>query len=143
MQVKGFTLLETGLVLMIGCLLIFIGFSVERSTVAALREENFFRELRAEWSSEFYRALQKNYVVDVVFFTDRVSFYQGDKPDKVILYPKTLQHLGYSQQYLLDGTLALRPQTETFRSTLGKEYSVRFQLGYGGQYRIVEKKVER
>lgn len=142
MRFKGFTLIETSLVLLISCFLFWLGFILNQRTVKNLREEAFFRELRAEWSGEFYQAIQKNYPVNVIFFADRVSFFRGDKPDKIIRYPKTLKHLGPPRQYLLSGTLALHPQTETFCSTLGKNYSLRFQLGYGGQYRIVEKKGE-
>jgi len=140
MQLKGFTLLETSLVLLISCFIFWLGFTLDQQTVEALREENFFRELRAEWAGQFYRAIQKNYPVNVIFLEDHVSFFQGDKPEKVIKYPRTLKHVGPPRQYLLSGTLAVHPQTETFRSTLGKNYSLRFQLGYGGQYRIVEKK---
>ncbi len=38
----------------------------------------------------------------------------------------------------MSGLGSLTPTTETFTSTLGKEYRVHFQLGYGTQYRVEE-----
>lgn len=75
MQLKGFTLLETSLVLLVSCFIFWLGFTLDQQTVEALREENFFRELRAEWAGQFYRAIQKKLSSQCHFFRRSCFFF--------------------------------------------------------------------
>ena len=97
-------------------------------------------------SSRFYATIyqgeqQKQYTW-IQFEPKQVKFSVGQKTLKILVYPKSLTPTTEYQELSVSGLGSLTPTTETFTSTLGKEYRVHFQLGYGTQYRVEENMVK-
>ena len=105
---------------------------------ASLQEKLFFNELRQTWFATIYQGEQQKQYTWIQFEPKQVKFSVGQKTLKILVYPKSLTPTIDHQELSVSGLGSLSPTTETFTSTLGKEYQVHFQLGYGTQYRIEE-----
>ncbi len=136
MKVRGFTLVEVTVTLFIATCIFLLGIGLGTHTLASLQERLFFNELRQTWFATIYQGEQQKQYTWIQFEPKQVKFSVGQKTLKILVYPKSLTPTTEYQE------LSVSPTTETFTSTLGKEYRVHFQLGYGTQYRVEENMVK-
>lgn len=94
--------------------------------------------MRQTWFATIYQGEQQKQYTWIQFEQKQVKFSVGQKTLKILVYPKSLTPTTEYQELSVSGLGSLSPTTETFTSTLGKEYRVHFQLGYGTQYRVEE-----
>ena len=142
MKVRGFTLVEVTVTLFIATCIFLLGIGLGTHTLASLQEKLFFKELRQTWSAPIYQGEQQKQYTWIQFEPKQVKFSVGQKTLKILVYPKSLTPTTEYQELSVSGLGSLTPTTETFTSTLGKEYRVHFQLGYGTQYRVEENMVK-
>ncbi|MBF0758454.1 comG operon protein 4 (comGD) [Ligilactobacillus murinus] len=138
MKVRGFTLVEVTVTLFIATCIFLLGIGLGTHTLASLQERLFFNELRQTWFATIYQGEQQKQYTWIQFEPKKVKFSVGQKTLKILVYPKSLTPTTEYQELSVSGLGSLTPTTETFTSTLGKEYRVHFQLGYGTQYRVEE-----
>ena len=138
MKVRGFTLVEVTVTLFIATCIFLLGIGLGTHTLASLQEKLFFNELRQTWFATIYQGEQQKQYTWIKFKKKQVKFSVGQKTLKILVYPKSLTPTTEYQELSVSGLGSLSPTTETFTSTLGKEYRVHFQLGYGTQYRVEE-----
>lgn len=138
MKVRGFTLVEVTVTLFIATCIFLLGIGLGTHTLASLQEKLFFNELRQTWFATIYQGEQQKQYTWIQFEQKKVKFSVGQKTLKILVYPKSLTPTTEYQELSVSGLGSLTPTTETFTSTLGKEYRVHFQLGYGTQYRVEE-----
>ncbi len=119
-----------------------MGIGLGTHTLASLQEKLFFNELRQTWFATIYQGEQQKQYTWIQFEPKQVKFSVGQKTLKILVYPKSLTPTTEYQELSVSGLGSLTPTTETFTSTLGKEYRVHFQLGYGTQYRVEENMVK-
>ena len=142
MKVRGFTLVEVTVTLFIATCIFLLGIGLGTHTLASLQEKLFFNELRQTWFATIYQGEQQKQYTWIQFEQKQVNFSVGQKTLKILVYPKSLTPTTEYQELSVSGLGSLTPTTETFTSTLGKEYRVHFQLGYGTQYRVEENMVK-
>ena len=142
MKVRGFTLVEVTVTLFIATCIFLLGIGLGTHTLASLQEKLFFNELRQTWFATIYQGEQQKQYTWIQFDPKQVKFSVGQKTLKILVYPKSLTPTTEYQELSVSGLGSLTPTTETFTSTLGKEYRVHFQLGYGTQYRVEENMVK-
>ena len=142
MKVRGFTLVEVTVTLFIATCIFLLGIGLGTHTLASLQEKLFFNELRQTWFATIYQGEQQKQYTWIQFEQRQVKFSVGQKTLKILVYPKSLTPTTEYQELSVSGLGSLTPTTETFTSTLGKEYRVHFQLGYGTQYRVEENMVK-
>ena len=133
MKVRGFTLVEVTVTLFIATCIFLLGIGLGTHTLASLQEKLFFNELRQTWFATIYQGEQQKQYTWIQFEQKQVKFSVGQKTLKILVYPKSLTPTTEYQELSVSGL-----GSETFTSTLGKEYRVHFQLGYGTQYRVEE-----
>lgn len=138
MKVRGFTLVEVTVTLFSATCIFLLGIGLGTHTLASLQEKLFFNELRQTWFATIYQGEQQKQYTWIQFEPKKVKFSVGQKTLKILVYPKSLTPTTEYQELSVSGLGSLTPTTETFTSTLGKEYRVHFQLGYGTQYRVEE-----
>ncbi len=138
MKVRGFTLVEVTVTLFIATCIFLLGIGLGTHTLASLQEKLFFNELRQTWFATIYQGEQQKQYTWIQKKKKKVKFSVGQKTLKILVYPKSLTPTTEYQELSVSGLGSLTPTTETFTSTLGKEYRVHFQLGYGTQYRVEE-----
>ena len=138
MKVRGFTLVEVTVTLLLQLAYFLLGIGLGTHTLASLQEKLFFNELRQTWFATIYQGEQQKQYTWIQFEQKQVKFSVGQKTLKILVYPKSLTPTTEYQELSVSGLGSLSPTTETFTSTLGKEYRVHFQLGYGTQYRVEE-----
>ena len=142
MKVRGLTLVEVTVTLFIATFIFLLGIGLGTHTLASLQEKLFFNELRQTWFATIYQGEQQKQYTWIQFEPKQVKFSVGQKTLKILVYPKSLTPTTEYQELSVSGLGSLTPTTETFTSTLGKEYRVHFQLGYGTQYRVEENMVK-
>ena len=142
MKVRGFTLVEVTVTLFIATCIFLLGIGLGTHTLASLQEKLFFNELRQTWFATIYQGEQQKQYTWIQFEQKQVKFSVGQKTLKILVYPTSLTPTTEYQELSVSGLGSLTPTTETFTSTLGKEYRVHFQLGYGTQYRVEENMVK-
>lgn len=142
MKVRGFTLVEVTVTLLLSTCIFLLGIGLGTHTLASLQEKLFFNELRQTWFATIYQGEQQKQYTWIQFEPKQVKFSVGQKTLKILVYPKSLTPTTEYQELSVSGLGSLTPTTETFTSTLGKEYRVHFQLGYGTQYRVEENMVK-
>lgn len=137
MKVRGFTLVEVTLTLFIATCIFLLGIGLGTHTLASLQEKLFFNELRQTWFATIYQGEQQKQYTWIQFEQKQVKFSVGQKTLKILVYPKSLTPTTEYQELSVSGLGSLTPTTETFTSTLGKEYRA-FSIRYGTQYRVEE-----
>ncbi|GBG94662.1 hypothetical protein LFYK43_11210 [Ligilactobacillus salitolerans] len=141
--VAAFTLTEVVIVLLLTVSIELLEFAPSLNAIKSMKEDEFWHNFRQDWSSLVLSAHQQKVAAHLRLTDQEVRFIIGPKPLRVVVLPvpETLHLLGGSKEeevYVQGGT---QPQTISFYSDVDQlKYSIIFQLGYGGQYRVEKAK---
>ncbi|WP_225349639.1 type II secretion system protein [Paucilactobacillus wasatchensis] len=142
---KGFTLLETLIVLGLISLTFSFGTLQLRQIRDASNERHFWQALQQEWQVSQTRAQGDNNGTDIVYlagpqiirFKWRAADYTTHYNDVAI--PVTIKVVSFAPLKMLANGY-VKAQTQKFRSMLTNQtYDMKVQLAWGGYYVAVEK----
>lgn len=136
-KLAGFTLLETLIVMsLVGCLVILTISPLKRS-YSSLEEKIFWRKMERTWVSQYQNVKQKKQALKIIYYPTKVVFKSDQRV--ILKYPTTLAVFKI-QKIQVNSRGHVKPATVIFKSKVNNcYYYVKFQLGYGGCYRIEQK----
>lgn len=137
MRNKGFTLLETTIVLVLAFLFLLLNFSFAPRSSAQIKEEQFMQNLTSKLDKAAMQGKERHQVVRIFFGKENVQILVGRKTEK-LKYPSTLTKYGAESVYISPSGVT-RPTTIPLVSR--KEYysyNLIFELGFGGAYRVTK-----
>jgi prepilin-type N-terminal cleavage/methylation domain-containing protein len=133
---RGFTLLETSVVLGLMTIILVIGWDVNLGFSQKYQEDQFWQAFRQNWSYMILKGRQEHERSRACFFPKYVLFKINMTEQIIRLeYPKTMKLVGGQCDETVSSSGVAQAQTVRISSTLPvKYYDVKFQVGYGGQY---------
>ena len=135
MRIKGFTLIEMIIVLMISSIIIFLGFTISQNTKNEIQEEQYLQNLSAQINENIIEGRNRRQTVYFRFNADNVICYIGGKY-KNYPYPKTLIHHG-TERVNISNTGVSSPKTIIISRKNGRlKYHLIFELSFGGTFRV-------
>lgn len=137
----GFSLVELVIVLVIVALICSIQVFPGKLTKNRIAELLFWRNFRQNWTSLVVETKLRRDAGVVLFFSDTLYFCAGSNSaeKKALEVPSSLHLRGGKKDENLYQNGGTQPQSITFHSDLDqKDYTIVFQLGYGGQYHVEE-----
>ncbi|WP_137597499.1 prepilin-type N-terminal cleavage/methylation domain-containing protein [Paucilactobacillus kaifaensis] len=142
---KGFTLLETLIVLGLVSLMFGFGAVQLRQVAAASQERHFWQSLRQNWQASQVRARGNDKGTDINYLPSRraIRFSWTDQHiiprHNDVVIPKTIQVISFAKLKMLPNGY-VKARTQKFRSNLtNQNYDMKIQLAWGGFYVEIEK----
>lgn len=137
MKNKGFTLLETTIVLALACLFLLLSFFLAPRSSAQIKEEQFMQNLTSKLDKAAMQGKEYHQIVRAFFGKEDVQILVGRKTEK-LEYPPTLIKYGAENVYISPSGVT-HPTTITLVSKKGHySYNLIFELSFGGVYRVAK-----
>lgn len=137
MKNKGFTLLETTIVLALACLFLLLSFFLAPCSSAQIKEEQFMQNLTSKLDKAAMQGKEHHQIVRAFFGKENVQILIGRKTEK-LEYPPTLIKYGAESVYISPSGVT-RPTTITLVSKKAHySYNLIFELSFGGVYRVAK-----
>lgn len=135
---KAFSLVETIVVLMAVSLLMLLSWVPQSTFFKRHQEEQFWQTFRQNWTYLVTRSRESSSDARVAFYNDYVVFKVNLTEKQIRLnYPTTLSLIGGQRNQDISASGASQAQSIRLHSDLdNKNYDIKFQLGYGGQYHV-------
>lgn len=144
-KTKGFTLLETLIVLGMVSLMFGFGMMQIKQVNAASQERHFWQSLRQNWQASQVRARGNNKGTDINYLPSRrvIRFSWTDQRiiprHNDVIIPQTIQIVSFAKLRMLPNGY-VKARTQKFYSDLtNQNYDMKIQLAWGGFYVETEK----
>lgn len=141
MTSKGFTLLETTIVLGISVFLLLLGFFFSPQTSTQIREEQFIQNLTSEVDKVVLKGKEEHRIVRIFFGKSRVEVRCGDFQN-ILEYPKTLYKYGAKSVYISPSGVTQPVTISLVCKDRHYSYDLTFELSFGGVYRVSKRQWE-
>lgn len=137
MKSKGFTLLETTIVLALAFLFLLLSFYFAPRSSAQFKEEQFMQNLTSKLDKAAMQGKEHHQIVRAFFGKEDVQILVGRKTEE-LEYPPTLIKYGAESVYISPSGVT-RPTTIPLVSKKGHySYNLIFELSFGGVYRVTK-----
>lgn len=138
MKNKGFTLLETTIVLALAFLFLLLSFCFAPRSSAQIEEKQFMQNLTSKLDKAAMQGKERHQMVRAFFGKEDVQILVGRKAEK-LEYPATLTKYGAESVYISPSGVT-RPTTIPLVSKKGHySYNLIFELSFGGVYRVIKR----
>lgn len=137
MKNRGFTLLETTVVLALAFLFLLLSFWFAPQSSVQIKEEQFMQNLTSKLDKATMQGKERHQIVRAFFGKEDVQIQVGRKTEK-LKYPPTLTKYAVESVYI-SASGVTRPTTIPFVSKKGHySYNLIFELSFGGVYRATK-----
>lgn len=132
---KGFTLLETTIVLGISFFILMLGFTFSQQSSVQIKEEQFIQNLTSEIDKNVMKGKENHRIVRIFFRKNKVEIQCGNVYN-VLNYPKTLSKHGAESVYISPSGVTRPATIPLVCSEKRYSYNLIFELSFGGVYRV-------